>query len=404
MSGPRNIAGPVVRGPDLWGRDEELDYLWHLLTRGSVLLTGPRRHGKSSLMYGILDHPRSGFSVILLDVEWIETPEEFLTVMAAELLATDRVRRVLTTIETAGSAFTRWISKVVDEVGVGLGNIGELKIRLRQTLDGSYGWPELAEHMLRALQNLPERVVLILDEFPIMVANMLDREPATALRFLRWFRTFRQSPGTEKLTFLLGGSTNIEPRLEALKTESVLGDLQRFRIMPFPGNTAVSFVKELLLQEKTECESGVSEEIVRVCRSGVPYYLQTIVAECLADTRRTGRILQVSEIHHIYEEQVIGPVNRHRFSHYHTRLQSHYGDLEQPARIILAKLCHGPINLEGLQTAISLAGFQADILDPIIVRLEGDYYILRDGNTFIFSDGLLRDWWTRNSTPPKVKS
>src|SRR5687768_6870227 len=106
--GPRNVAGPVVRGSDFWGRQGELVHLWQLLERGSVLLAGPRRHGKSSLMYAIHDQPIEGYTVILLDVEWVQTPEEFLTTMTAELLAKDVVRGTLNTLASTPSRFGRW--------------------------------------------------------------------------------------------------------------------------------------------------------------------------------------------------------------------------------------------------------------------------------------------------------
>ncbi|HKC39396.1 MAG TPA: hypothetical protein VKC15_07655, partial [Gemmatimonadales bacterium] len=288
MNGPKNVAGPVVRGPDFWGRDVETRHLWRLLERGSVLLTGPRRHGKSSLMYGVLDGPPKGFSVFLLDVEWIETPQEFLTTMTAELLAIDRIRSLVRGVRSMPSMFRRWVAGVIDEVGVGLGNVGELKIRLRQGLVDAESWPELAGQVPGTLRTLSDRCVLILDEFPIMVSSMLEQDEAVGLRFLRWFRTFRQSPGTETLTFLLGGSTNIEPRLEYLAAEALLGDLQRLRLMPFDRPRALAFVRALLAEERADCESGVPEEIVAACGSGVPYYLQVIVSECLAVTRRTG--------------------------------------------------------------------------------------------------------------------
>ncbi len=398
----RNIAGPVVRGSDFWGRSAEVTQLWALLTRGSVLLTGPRRHGKSSLMYAISDDPQPNLTVILLDVEWVETPEEFLTTMAGELLSFAPIRRLLAGIKATPSAFTKWISGIVDEVDVGTGNVGELKIRLKERLDRDQ-WPELAEQMLSTLRSMSDRVVLILDEFPIMVSNMLDRDQASALRFLRWFRTYRQSPGTERLTFLLGGSTNIEPRLESLRAEAVLGDLQRFRIMPFESLKARSFVAELLSSEGIEFEATVPDAILAVCRSGVPYYLQVMVAECLADARRRGRALNTTDVRDIYEEFVIGPVNRHRFSHYHTRLRSHYGDSEQPARVILAALCAGSQTTAALQHALAVAGYAQRELEPTLVLLEGDYYISRSGDSVEFSDGLLRDWWSRNSTAPRAK-
>lgn len=295
MAGPRNIAGPVVRGSDLWGREQDVRHLRQLLGKGSVLLTGPRRHGKSSLMYALFDSPQPGSKVILLDVEWVETPEEFLTTMTAELLAIDRVREIAAALRPKQSIFAKWITSVIDEVDVGVAHVGELKIRLRERLADNSQWPQLAEQMLGLLRSLADHVILILDEFPIMVSNMLDRDEATGLRFLRWFRTFRQSVGTEKLTFLLGGSTNIEPRLEALGTEIVLGDLQRFRIMPFGPERALTFVREILQEERVQIQDGVADEVLRACGSGVPYYLQVVIAECLAESRRSDRGLVVSE-------------------------------------------------------------------------------------------------------------
>jgi hypothetical protein len=404
MNGPRNIAGPVVRGTNLWGRDSDIAQLWKLLENGSVLLTGPRRHGKSSLMYALLDTPPKDFHVILLDIEWVETPEEFLTTMAAELLANDRIRQVMKNLKSMPTLLKKWVGSAIDEVGVGVGSVGELKIRLRSQLSDGNEWNALAEQMLGTLRELPGRTVLILDEFPIMISNMLEKNTETALRFLRWFRTFRQSPGTERLTFLLGGSTNIEPRLESLGTEVVLGDLQRHRIMPFDEEHARQFVRELLNQERVDRDSDVDKEILDVCQSGVPYYLQVIVAECLAEARRKGRTLLRSDIRPIYEELVIGPVNRHRFSHYHTRLRLHYGELEGPARVVLACLCPGSKSMKELGDALVTAGFSRDVLDRLIVLLEGDYYIFRERDSARFSDGLLRDWWSRNSVPPKVRA
>jgi hypothetical protein len=354
-------------------------------------------------MYAVHDNPRPGYSVILLDVEWVETPEEFLTTMAAELLAIDRVRRVFRGLRDTPSMLARWVTGAIDEVGVGVGNVGELKIRLRQNLNSPDLLPDLATQMLGTLRNLPDRVVLILDEFPIMVSSMLERDEATALRFLRWFRTFRQSPGTDRLTFLLGGSTNIEPRLESVRAEAVLGDLQRYRIVPFDTEKAVVFVRALLTEEGMVCDPETAQEIVRTCRSGVPFYLQVTVAECLAENRRSHKELTVAGVRAIYEEHVIGPINRHRFSHYQTRLRSHYGSLEEPARAVLANLCTGPKTVDALREHLGASGHDQAILERVLVLLEGDYYIVRDGQSISFTDGLLCDWWKRNSVPPRSK-
>lgn len=370
---------------------------------GSVLLTGPRRHGKSSLMYGLVDTPPPANDVILLDVEWVETPDEFLTTIAAELLALSRIRSLLTKATSLPASLLAWVSGVVEEVGVGASSVGELKIRLRQRLDVT-AWPELAEQTLGLLQGLSRPVVLILDEFPIMIGNMIDRDAESALRFLRWFRAFRQSPGTERLRFLLGGSTNIEPRLEALRSEALLGDLQRLRIMPFDKEAALRFVTEVLRQEDVPFEAGVPDEIWRCSRTGVPYYLQVIVAECLAEARRHKRPIAVTDVRPLYEERVVGAMNRHRFSHYHTRLRLHYADLEASARIVLQALCAGPTATEILADHLRNQGQNPADLERLLVLLESDYYVVRDSGSVAFNDGLLCDWWIRNSLPAGARS
>jgi hypothetical protein len=401
---PRNIAGPVVRGSDLWGREADVRHLRELVRKGSVLMAGPRRHGKSSLMYALVDAPEASSTVILLDVEWVQTPDEFLTAMAAELLALDRVRKAAAQLRTVPTALTKWISGILEEVGVGIEHIGELKIRLRQGLSDIEQWPQLAEQMLNTLRALGGEVILILDEFPTMVGNMLDRDQATGIRFLRWFRTFRQSIGTERLKFLLGGSTNIEPRLEALGSEILLGDLQRFRIRPFERNQARAFVGKVVQAEGISMDDEAIEDIVNICRTGVPYYLQVVISECLAESRRSSRRLSAQDVKAIYDERVVGPINRHLFSHYQTRLRLHYGELEEPARVVLCSLCAGPKLTADLRATLAASGRDASCLERLLVLLEGDYYVSRDGDSWRFEDGLLSDWWTRNSVPPRTRS
>jgi hypothetical protein len=80
---PKNIAGAPARGPDFWGREQDVIAVWQLLERGSVLLAAPRRWGKSSLMFALHDDPRPTWRVLQLDVEYVETPAEFLTELTA---------------------------------------------------------------------------------------------------------------------------------------------------------------------------------------------------------------------------------------------------------------------------------------------------------------------------------
>ncbi len=394
---PRNLAGPVVRGPDFWGRDAEVDILWRLLERGDVLLTGPRRYGKSSIMYALLDSPREGWRPVLVDVEAIETPVEFVATITAELLYHTKLLDILRAAKNLPRALRGWIASIVQDVSVQSADVGEIKLRLRKGIEEAGQWSVIAGQLLAQLKDLPNRTAILLDEFPVMLAAMLDKNEQEGLRFLKWFRACRQTPGVESVSFLIGGSLNIEPRLERLASESLLGDLQRFRIGPMSDDQSLRFIKEVFEAEAHTVERGVAEEILRTARTGVHYYLQVIIQECLTLARQERRALSISDVAAVYRERVVGPENRHRFSHYHTRLK-YYGPNEQAARIVLDYLCRTEnASTSKLSEVLTRFGERKGSIEDVMVRLEGDYYVTKEGDFFHFLDGLLKDWWIRNS-------
>jgi hypothetical protein len=86
----------------LIGRDADLDAIWDLVRSRSVLLTGPRRVGKTELLRDMVDRPRSGWRAVRVDLEGQstiagashadQTPDEAL-VMAVLQEAPDRGRK-----------------------------------------------------------------------------------------------------------------------------------------------------------------------------------------------------------------------------------------------------------------------------------------------------------------------
>ncbi len=401
--GPRNIAGPVVRGRDHWGREREVDAAWHLLERGSVLLTGPRRSGKSSLMSALEDAPRDGWTVVYLDVEYVQTPSEFLTELTAALLQQDTIGRVLSGARRGPSMVVQWVSSVLDEVGVGAGGVGELKLKLRERLPDGGAWREVAEQVLVLLERVDGRLLLIVDEFPMMLGNFLEADEPAALRFLQWFRAQRQGRRDGALRFLLGGSVNIEPRLERLSREALLNDLQRLRMEPLDTGSAERFVEHVLVEEEAPFERGVPGEVVRAAGAGAPFFLQVLIEECIAEALRRGVSIDGGLVRAVYEHRVLGPANRARFSHYHSRLREHYGELERAARCVLGGLCTADSRgMDELANALRRIGEGDRSLDAVLVMLEADHYIVRDRGRVEFSSGFLRDWWRRNA--PDVRS
>jgi Cdc6-like AAA superfamily ATPase len=71
------IVGGVARNSDFYFRKTFVADILDSLKKDNVLLLAPRRTGKTSVMYYLLDNCDSEFKVIHLNVEDLETPVEF---------------------------------------------------------------------------------------------------------------------------------------------------------------------------------------------------------------------------------------------------------------------------------------------------------------------------------------
>ena len=86
--GVTNRIGAIVRGKDFFGRDRFVDLVWQKILHGNILLAAPRRFGKTSVMYRLIDEPRYESKVVHADLESVTEPTE-LIIQLIEGLAKD---------------------------------------------------------------------------------------------------------------------------------------------------------------------------------------------------------------------------------------------------------------------------------------------------------------------------
>ena len=129
----RNIVGPPVRDDDLFGREEFIDLLWEKLQTTNILLAAPRRFGKTSVMYHLLDHPRDGYKIIHLDLERITEPVNFVIELLEKIDQDSRLARLVKNgFNRAGGFF----QKHIKSIGVGGWGI-DFKIELKEKIKES---------------------------------------------------------------------------------------------------------------------------------------------------------------------------------------------------------------------------------------------------------------------------
>src|ERR1700691_5819806 len=94
---PCNFVGPPVRGADCYGREASVDLVWEKLSFGHVVLASPRRFGKTSVMYRLIDAPRWDYRLVHCDRGHFLEHVDLLTALVVQLSRDD----VLSKIESA---------------------------------------------------------------------------------------------------------------------------------------------------------------------------------------------------------------------------------------------------------------------------------------------------------------
>src|SRR4051794_12094726 len=124
MDEPTIVTGAPVRGTNLFGRQAVLASMWTALQHGSVLLTGPRRHGKTSVMYGLHDQPLDSWQVLIADIEHLDDPADVLETIMAALLVNKPIRQLLQKATRLPKALASWIGGVFESFDLGATPLG----------------------------------------------------------------------------------------------------------------------------------------------------------------------------------------------------------------------------------------------------------------------------------------
>ena len=163
---PEFYTGAPVDPVDLRFRGAFLEQLWQTLSTGHVVLTAPRRTGKTSVMDHLRDRPEQGFSVVSINVQDLAHPADFFQVLLDALhdAHPDFVRDQL----ARGWGLVSGLFGKIDEI-----DVGGFKLALRQSdPDWQENWRQHGDRFLTQARNTRLPMLFIVDEFPDMLINL----------------------------------------------------------------------------------------------------------------------------------------------------------------------------------------------------------------------------------------
>lgn len=390
-------VGNKAEGEDFFDRVIEREDLWRYLEGNHIILSGPRRLGKTSLLQRIAEEAaEQGLLARLIDVEGIDSAAAFV----AELDRAFPDDSIKGWLRSAGNKATAWLDrfhKVDIKLPGGAGGGIEMQALPKAA------WAETAQRVQQRLVQAP--VLILVDEFTVFLEKLFDKDRDEAEKLLGWLRTWRQGSGVV-CRFVFSGSIGFNALLDRYQASTRFNDCHDFQLGPFRMKAALDMLTEEAAREGWNAEPPVFEHLCQRIGWLSPFYLNLLLAEALRAARDrelesgNGGRLQISDIDDGYDRLL---ATRSRFIHWYQRLER---DLAEPdLSFTLATLAAVAKPDNGLTRQQLLARLQRREPDPdrrrarlerCLLKLEEDGYLGQDGECIRFLSFLLRDYWRRN--------
>ena len=286
-------------------------------------------------------------------------------------------------------------------------NVSEIQVKLRAGIDKG-NWRQKGNEVFSALAEHDRRVVLAIDELPILVNRLLkgpdyritpERRQA-ADEFLSWLRKNGQLHAGQ-VTLILSGSVGLGPVLRQAELSAQANIYSSYDLRPWDRATASSCLAELSNTYEIELSEDVRYDMCRRLRWMVPHHVQQFF-DCLHDHLRRDRRTKASlhDVEVVYSADMLGSRGQASLDHYEGRLKFVLGtDIYEIALDLLteAAVHDGRLSDDAVARYRKYFSEPGDLgrhaIETVLNVLEHDGYLERTECGFAFLSGLLQDWW-----------
>ena len=379
--------GGRLNTEDVMGRDTEIARYWAVLERQGLVISAERRIGKTHIVFKMRDECRSGYLAIYQDLESVHSIADLI----GSIYGT--VQELTGTSPGFRGQFAKWSGLLPRKVaGVEL-----------PTADGN--WQTLLSGAFEDLFRVAgdQRVLMLWDEFPLMLHNLQQRVgPDAPIRLLDYLRALRLSRA-DRLRFLFTGSVGLHLVLRSLRkagnANDPVNDMLSLTVPPMADRDTRDLAAALL-EETRAGPAQIPELASRIAREvgGFPYYVHHVVDQ-LHQLRRAPSFEDVSSAveHLVYDSR--DPAN---LNYYVSRLSTYYPDDERDLALLVLDTLAGQASPTFFPELLNLCKHRNPSLEDEQVRevltiLVEDHYIEASkhegGAAYDFRWPLVKKWW-----------
>ena len=377
-----NKIGPPVEGDDFYGREKELKKATRLLDSGhSLLLSAPRRIGKSSFAKRLIDIKRNkGWNCVYIDLEETTSEDGFLRLII-ESFENGKIWKQVT------GSISKGIGAVLDRIEKV--SVGPIDININKKDEQENLYKDLKELICHDKDTL-----IVVDELTLFLGLLNKNENGTdkVSFILNWLRSLRQVSHT-KVRWLFCGSVGLRNFTSALNLGYTVNDLTEFGLDELNREEASGLLSGLCDSEGIEMSIEDIQYTLDKLHWNIPYFIQIIFAKISEEYE--GEVNRT-----IIDAAYDSLCSENYLSTWSERL-SEYGEYEKPARMLLKQLSTLPSGMERTSLLnVMMTGENPSELESVdynlskvLEMLENDGYILKRGSIRTFRSPLLRDYW-----------
>jgi hypothetical protein len=347
-------------------------------------------------MYRLLDEPRTPFHPLYINVEHLMSPADFMVELLAVLRRDHYFARAVNALWEETREFGRFLRNLPSSI-----DVGGLKVELREKTDVPTQWLSYGERILSFLAKADPPLLLLIDEFAVMIDHIAQRDRQEAERLLRWFRTARIAPDT-RTRFVIGGSINLLSTLDALNLVDTVNDLSVERLRPFAPETARRYVIDVFKTCQVDLPAEVADTILELVGAPIPYLMAVLLTAIFDRQRATRSPVSTEMVKAAFEDDLLGGATSATFRHYRSRIDQYYpGSEGRAAKAILGILSRSdrPVGRDTLhQVFLRTSNLPPDAQTHeaflrLMYKLDNDFYVETREETCAFFSRVLQQWW-----------
>ncbi len=365
-----------------------------LKNKENLLVSAPRRIGKTSLLKHIVATPEEGQIIKYLIVQSIASVDEFNRKLHRQLIQDKAIFRS-SVVKKTTAAIKSKVSQVKEIGAQGLKFDGPDQLDYYEELDALF--EELRYH--------DSQIIVFLDEFPDAVLNIADTSKSEAIRLLQQQRELCEKYKNGSIQFAYTGSTGLANVVKGLGKIYLINHLTEITVPPLSDEEASNLMRCLVLGKQHFEDAKnlvVPDSVIDYTVSRLNWYLPHFVQlmmDALYDAfeEDAAIIIDKEAIERLLSQVVRRKSNySNYFVHWETRLK-----YLPPDQRLVAK---ETLNIAALESTISYEEYvNIEVKhkvkgDPrVIDLLQHDGYLIKnEDNQFGFNSLLLQQWWAHN--------